>query len=151
MNKLIKDAFTLLSFAFLATSVSTAQEQNGVTVKHLGVNNTLIEVNGQGKYLCIPVQESAEEATVNVLIDGKLERTLNIRLATSKVDYTVPLDITEYNGKNLLLNVITKQSRATVREAKGDACWKNFTVSDTFDVTNREKYRPAYHHTPLYG
>ena len=151
MNKLIKDAFTLLSFAFLATSVSTAQEQNGVTVKHLGVNNTLIEVNGQGKYLCIPVQESAEEATVNVLIDGKLERTLNIRLATSKVDYTVTLDITEYNGKNLLLNVITKQSRATVREAKGDACWKNFTVSDTFDVTNREKYRPAYHHTPLYG
>lgn len=124
MNKLIKDAFTLLSFAFLATAASTAQEQNGVTVKHLGVNNTLIEVNGQGKYLCIPVQESAEEATVNVLIDGKLERTLNIRLATSKVDYTVPLDITEYNGKNLLLNVITKQSRATVREAKGDACWK---------------------------
>ena len=151
MNKLIKDAFTLLSFAFLATAASTAQEQNGVTVKHLGVNNTLIEVNGQGKYLCIPVQESAEEATVNVLIDGKLERTLNIRLATSKVDYTVPLDITEYNGKNLLLNVITKQSRATVREAKGDACWKNYTVSDTFDVTNREKYRPAYHHTPLYG
>lgn len=151
MNKLIKDAFTLLSFAFLATAASTAQEQNGVTVKHLGVNNTLIEVNGQGKYLCIPVQESAEEATVNVLIDGKLERTLNIRLATSKVDYTVPLDITEYNGKNLLLNVITKQSRATVREAKGDACWKNFTISDTFDVTNREKYRPAYHHTPLYG
>ena len=151
MNKLIKDAFTLLSFAFLATAASTAQEQNGVTVKHLGVNNTLIEVNGQGKYLCIPVQESAEEATVNVLIDGKLERTLNIRLATSKVDYTVPLDITEYNGKNLLLNVITKQSRATVREAKGDACWKNFTVSDTFDVTNREKYRPAYHPTPLYG
>lgn len=151
MNKLIKDAFTLLSFAFLATSVSTAQEQNGVTVKHLGVNNTLIEVNGQGKYLCIPVQESAEEATVNVLIDGKLERTLNIRLATSKVDYTVPLDITEYKGKNLLLNVITKQSRATVREAKGDACWKNFTVSNTFDVTNREKYRPLYHHTPLYG
>lgn len=151
MNKLIKDAFTLLSFAFLATAASTAQEQNGVTVKHLGVNNTLIEVNGQGKYLCIPVQESAEEATVNVIIDGKLERTLNIRLATSKVDYTVPLDITEYNGKNLLLNVITKQSRATVREAKGDACWKNFTVSDTFDVTNREKYRPAYHHTPLYG
>lgn len=151
MNKLIKDAFTLLSFAFLATAASTAQEQNGVTVKHLGVNNTLIEVNGQGKYLCIPVQESAEEATVNVLIDGKLECTLNIRLATSKVDYTVPLDITEYNGKNLLLNVITKQSRATVREAKGDACWKNFTVSDTFDVTNREKYRPAYHHTPLYG
>lgn len=151
MNKLIKDAFTLLSFAFLATAASTAQEQNGVTVKHLGVNNTLIEVNGQGKYLCIPVQESAEEATVNVLIDGKLERTLNIRLATSKVDYTVPLDITEYKGKNLLLNVITKQSRATVREAKGDACWKNFTVSNTFDVTNREKYRPLYHHTPLYG
>ncbi len=151
MNKLIKNACTLISFAFLATAVSTAQEQKEVIVKHLGVNNTLIEVNSQSKYLCIPVQESAEEAAVNLLIDGKLERTLNIRLAISKVDYTVPLNITQYHGKNILLNIVTPQSRATVREAKENACWKNFTVSNTFDLTNREKYRPVYHHTPLYG
>lgn len=24
-------------------------------------------------------------------------------------------------------------------------------LSDTFDTTNRDKFRPLYHHTPLYG
>lgn len=32
-----------------------------------------------------------------------------------------------------------------------DACWKNMALADTFDTSNREKYRPVYHHTPLYG
>ena len=49
------------------------------------------------------------------------------------------------------MNIVTTQGRSTVREAKDDACWKNLTLSDTFDTTNREKYRPVYHHTPLYG
>lgn len=151
MNRLVKKACMLISIAFLVTGVSSGQKQEGVTVKHLGVNNTLIEVTGQGKYLCLPVQESAEESAVHILVDGKLERTLNVRLAISKVDYTVPFDLAAYRGKNLLLNIVTPQSRATVREAKEDACWKNFTVSNTFDTANREKYRPAYHHTPLYG
>lgn len=151
MNKLVKRTGLWTLLACLGAVVLKAQGNKGVTVRYLGGNNTLIEVTGQGKYLCMPVQESAEEAEVNLLVNGKLERTLNVRLAISKVDYTVPLDLTAYRGKNLLLNIITPQSRATLREAKEDACWKNFMVSDTFDVSNREKYRPAYHHTPLYG
>ena len=72
-------------------------------------------------------------------------------LAKSKVDYFVPLDLTSYNGHDVLLNVITTQNRSNIREAKDDACWKNLSLTDTFDISNREKYRPAYHHTPLYG
>jgi len=30
-------------------------------------------------------------------------------------------------------------------------CWKEIRFSDTFDTTNRERFRPVYHHTPLYG
>ena len=30
-------------------------------------------------------------------------------------------------------------------------CWKEMKLSDTFDTANREKFRPAYHHTPAYG
>ncbi len=142
---------TLLTAAtvFAGSQLSTAG--NGVEIEHLGTNNTLVRVTADGKYLILPVQESNDEATVNVLVDGKLDRTLNVRLAKSKVDYTVPFDIEKYKGKNVLLNVVTSQSRATVREAKEDACWGNFCVSDTFNTENREKYRPAFHHTPLYG
>ncbi|MDE6191851.1 MAG: DUF4980 domain-containing protein [Muribaculum sp.] len=142
---------TLLTAAtvFAGSQLSTAG--NGVEIEHLGTNNTLVRVTADGKYLILPVQESNDEATVNVLVDGKLDRTINVRLAKSKVDYTVPLDIERYKGKNVLLNVVTSQSRATVREAKEDACWGNLCVSDTFNTENREKYRPAFHHTPLYG
>lgn len=46
---------------------------------------------------------------------------------------------------------MTTQGRSTLREVKDDACWKEMKLSDTFDTANREKYRPAFHHTPLYG
>lgn len=99
----------------------------------------------------MPVQESNDDAKVNIIVDGKLDKTINVRLAKSKVDYHVPFDITPYKGHEVILNIITTQGRSTVREAKEDACWKSVSLADTFDTSNREKYRPAYHHTPLYG
>ena len=51
----------------------------------------------------------------------------------------------------MLLNVITTQGRSSVREAKEDACWRDIAVSDSFDTSSREKFRPLYHHAPLYG
>lgn len=142
---------TLVTVATAMTGNQNAIAGNGVEVEHLGTNNTLVRVTSDGKYLILPVQESNEEAAVNVLVDGRLDKTLSVRLAKSKVDYTVPLNIEKYKGKELLLNVVTSQNRSSVREAKEDACWSNFVVSDTFDVSNREKFRPAYHHTPIYG
>ena len=142
---------TLVTVATAMTGNQNAIAGNGVEVEHLGTNNTLVRVTSDGKYLILPVQESNDEAAVNVLVDGRLDKTLSVRLAKSKVDYTVPLNIEKYKGKKLLLNVVTSQNRSSVREAKEDACWSNFVVSDTFDVSNREKFRPAYHHTPIYG
>ncbi len=124
---------------------------NGVKIEHLGTNNTLVRVTEPGKFIILPIQESNDEATVSVIVDGKLEKTINARLAKSKVDYTVPLNIEKYVGKDVLLNVITTQGRSSVREAKEDACWRDIAVSDSFDTSNREKFRPLYHHAPLYG
>lgn len=128
-----------------------AKTASGVKVEHLGTNNTLVRVNGDSRYLMLPVQESYDDATVNVLVDGKLDRTIYVRLAKSKVDYTMPFDLAPYKGHDVVLNIITSQNRATVREAKDDACWSNFSIADTLDTANTEKYRPAFHHTPLYG
>lgn len=128
-----------------------ASAAEGVEVNHLGVNNTLVRITGEGNYLLLPVQESNDDARIVVLVDGKVDKTINVRLAKSKVDYFVPFDLTPYKDHNVLLNVVTTQSRSGIREAKDDACWKNLALADTFDTTNREKYRPAYHHTPLYG
>ena len=128
-----------------------AQERKKVKVEHLGTNNTIIRITDEGKYLLMPIQDNGEEATVSILVDGKFETSFVARLAKSRVDYKVPLDLSAYRGKNVVLNIISTQGRATVREAQEDACWRNFEFSDTFDTANREKYRPAYHHTPQYG
>ena len=151
MKTVVNKVCMLLASAFLSTSWMSAQTDRGIQIEHLGTNNTFVRVTGQSKYLLLPVQDAGEESQVHVVVDGKLERSIVVRLATSKVDYTVPLDLTPYQGKHVVLNVVTPQSRSTIREAKEDACWKDMRLSDTFSVENREKYRPAYHHAPLYG
>ena len=151
MNRISNIVMTMIAATAIGAAGSLRAAERGVEIEPLGVNNTLVRVTADGKYLILPVQESNDEATVNVLVDGKTDKTLSVRLAKSKVDYTVPLKIEDYKGKKVLLNVVTSQSRSSVREAKEDACWQNISVSDTFDTSNREKFRPAYHHTPLYG
>lgn len=139
-----------LAFAVLL-SAGTSWAENGVKIEHLGTNNTLVRVTDPGKFIILPIQESNDEAIVTVIVDGKLEKLLNVRLAKSRVDYTVPLNIEKFAGKDVVLNVITSQGRSSVREAKEDACWRDIAVSDSFDTSNREKFRPLYHHAPLYG
>ena len=151
MNCITKQIGWLTACLCLGAATLTAQENKGVSVEHLGTNNTLVRVTEQGKYLLLPVQDAGEEATIHVLANGKEERSIVVRLATQKVDYYVPLDLTPYQGKHVVLNVVTPQGRSSVRAAKQDACWKHISISNTFDTANREKYRPAYHHTPRYG
>ena len=150
MNTINRKAAALMTA--LSVGAAAASGGNGVGIEHLGTNNTLVRVTDKNaRYLLMPVQESNDDATVNVIVDGRLDRTVYVRLAKSKIDYTVPLDIERYKGHDVVLNIVTSQNRSSVREAKQDACWNNFCVSDTFDTANRERFRPAYHHTPLYG
>jgi len=133
------------------TAALQATAGDGVVVNHLGTDNTLVRITGDGKYLILPIQENIDDAKINVIVDNRVVQTLYARLAKSKTDYTVPFDLTPYEGKKVELLIETPQGRENVREAKGDICWKNMTLSNSYDTTNREKYRPAYHHTPLYG
>lgn len=149
--KIMNTALPALIVSAAALSSGHAYADSGVKVDHLGTNNTLVRITGDQKYLLMPVQDNNDDARINVIVDGKIENTIFVKLAKSKVDYKVPLDLSCYKGHDVVLSVITSQNRSTVREAKDDACWKNFSLADSFDTTNREKYRPAYHHTPLYG
>lgn len=151
MKKLTIIGTGLLSAALYGTLAMGASTGNGIKVEHLGSNNTLVRVTGSGRYILLPVQETNDDASVSILVDGKPDRTINVRLAKTKVDYTVPFDLSPYKGQNVVLNITTSQNRATVREAKEDACWNNMSVTDSFPAANREKFRPAFHHTPVYG
>ena len=131
-----------------ALSASAAE---GIEVNHVGANNVLVRVTGTGRYLLFPVQESSDDARINILVDGNIAETIYVRLAKSKTDYQVPFDLAPYEGHSVLLDIVLLQDRNSVREAREDVCWKDLELSERFDTANREKYRPAFHHTPLYG
>jgi len=131
--------------------ILSMQAADGITINHLGTNNTLVRVTDDSRYILFPVEESVDDATLNLLLDGRPESTIYVRLARNKVDYYVPFDISRYKDHEIVFNIITAQGRSSVREASEDACWKTIRLSDTFDTANVEKYRPAFHHTPLYG
>ena len=131
---------------------TSALADNGIKVEHLGVDNTLVRITGDGNFLLLPIQDTVDDAKIDVIVDNKLVKTFYARLAKSKTDVTVPFDLTPYKGKNVVLNIETPQGRSSVREASGDICWKAMEVSDSYDSSNKEtKFRPSYHHSPEWG
>ncbi|MDE6377367.1 MAG: DUF4980 domain-containing protein, partial [Duncaniella sp.] len=150
MRHLTKGFITALIMTAISSAAPVMADES-VEINHLGVNNTLVRVKDQGHYLLLPIQEANDDARISVLVDGKLEKVFYARLAKTKIDYYTPFDLTPYKDHNVILDVVTDQNRASVRDAQNDACWKNFKVSDTFDTANREKFRPVYHHTPQWG
>lgn len=121
----------------------------------LSNNHCLYRINSdnQGKkYLLLPVQESAEVSNIKVIGNSKQLKTLNVRLANNHIDYYVPLSLQEFAGeKGLMLDVHVNGTYRTDGGVSAFSCWQNMQFSDTFDMKNREQYRPEYHHTPAYG
>ena len=114
----------------------------------LGDSHAMLKVEQGHRYVLLPVQEKEEMAAIAVL-DARNEvvKRLNVRLAVDKVDYCVPLEI----GTGCLLDITFHGDRRTTGAVKDFACWREMKFADSFDTTNRERFRPLYHHTPLYG
>ena len=135
---------SLLAIA-LGLSLTVQGAENRVVVKHLANEQNIILLDSLKKFLLLPVQENAPEGKVNIIVNNEfqLEQNINIRLAREKVDYYVPLDLSAYQGKSVSVDVTGMPASSL--------CWKEIKLSDTFDSSNRETYRPVYHHTPMYG
>ena len=116
----------------------------------LSDRHAMLRINAQSRYLLLPIQEREEIANISIIVNGKQVKSLNAKLAVDKVDYYVPLDLSSFNP-NLLLDITFHGDRRTTGAIKGYVCWKEMQQSNTFDTTNREQFRPVYHHTPLYG
>ncbi|WP_373726237.1 DUF4980 domain-containing protein, partial [Bacteroides heparinolyticus] len=89
----------LLLLLWISIGFCAAQNQEGLKVHYLGANHSLIQVVSPKKYLLLPVEEAAPEATVHVLVNNKAERTFTVRLAMNRADYLVPFDLEQYKGK----------------------------------------------------
>lgn len=140
----MKRTVILMVAALLVTLSADAQVKPMV----LSENHAMVRLETGNKYVLLPVEEKAENANVRVInSDNQTTRRPNVRLAVDNVDYYVPFEIKD--GQTL--DIIFPGDRRKTGPIKDFACWKEMKFSNDFDTTNREKFRPSYHHTPLYG
>ena len=136
-NNMMKAACLLMAAATTATNTVQAQKMN---VEHHG-DTTVIKVENPTRYLLLPIQEENDEAQVLLSTGSKDDTWMDVRLAQNGTDYYVPFAL----GKG-------KSATVKILGLKKDALAINLMkLSDTFDTTNTDYYRPSYHFTPLYG
>lgn len=143
----------LVASVLLAFATSMPSMAQSLKIEPLANDHHLIRIASdvKEKYLLLPIEDAAPESQVKVIVDNAQQRHLNIRLALSKIDYYVPISLDEFRGKNMLLVThlsVDHSNRGGVGSAIG---MQNIRLSDTYDTTNKEKYRPEFHHTPSYG
>ena len=132
----IMKAACLMLMATVATT-ATAQKMN---IEHKG-DTTIIRVDNPTKYILLPIQEEKDEAQVLLDTGSKDDTWMDVRLAQNGADYYVPFALG--HGKTATVKILGL--------AKDALALNLMKLSNTFDTTNTDYYRPSYHFTPLYG
>ena len=137
-----KLTFTLMGTALMMASCTQQPTGPQFTLTQQGDTLTVVNITNPTRYLLIPVQEDKDEKPVRISTGNEEEDCwMDIRLAVDSADYFVPMILPE-----------GAEARVEIKHLAADAAtWGLLQLSDTFDTTNREYYRPAYHMTPDYG
>lgn len=152
----MKTKSLILSAALsLCTLAASAQTMNA---KVLADDHVMLRVNTDEGYVLLPVEESQNTDHIRVISNNNVVQELNVRLAVNKADYYVPLNVRRFaegQSKSVLLDITVNRGDAANSASKAAtsdlAVWKLIKTSNAMDMTNREKFRPLYHHTPVYG
>ena len=134
-NNMMKAACLMLMAS--ATTSAFAQKMN---IEHKG-DTTIIKVENPTKYLLLPIQEEKDEAQVLLDTGSKEDTWMDVRLAQNGSDYFVPFALGK--GKTATVKILGLKKDALALSL--------LKLSNTFDTTNTDYYRPSYHFTPLYG
>ena len=133
---------TLLGLFLGMTSV--VQADSSWTIRHLVCEQNIVSLDVKENYMLLPVQDDAPEGKICIVRNNVQEGTfMNVRLARERVDSYVPFVLSAYKGQHISIDIQGVPENAL--------CWKELKMSDSFDMTNKEKFRPIYHHTPAYG
>lgn len=143
MRKCIYTVKAALLGIFLGMA-SGVQADSLWNVRHLVSEQSIVSLDVKENYMLLPVQDDAPEGKICIVRNNVQEGTfMNVRLARERVDSYVPFVLSAYKGQHISIDIQGVPANAL--------CWKELKMSDSFDMTNKEKFRPVYHHTPAYG
>jgi levanase/fructan beta-fructosidase len=132
----------------MTVAITTSMAWGQVTPIVLGDSHAMLKMEQGRRYVVLPVQESEDIASIAVLnASNDMVQRMNVKLAIDRVDYWVPYEL---KGATLL-DIEFRGDRRQKGAVSEFVCWKETRFTDHFDTTNREHFRPIYHHTPLYG
>ena len=90
----------------MSGTVPGIADDGGITVRHMSNEQNIIELKPERKYLLLPVQDNAPEGRIFMVQDNAASVPgINIRLARERVDYYVPLDVSDFIGRFLQIDV----------------------------------------------
>ncbi len=157
LRKTIWRIWLAACFSLACATVAFAAD-DVLTVTDLGGGNVMVRINTTKKYLLLPVEDTAPSIRLSIVVDNDQADAFDVRIAVNKTDYTVPVDISAYSGRNIVLRFamqthdgghdVAVGSAPSVKDA---AFTDGMSLSDTFDASNSERLRPAYHFSPAYG
>ena len=141
MNKSTR--ITAMMFWALSLFGSVTLEAQTFTAQAL--EQTIVTPAQEGRYLWLPIQESAPEGKLQVIVSNVAQMEQNVRFAREKVDYYVALDMQPWLGAKGLSVVIQNVP-------KGSVCFSKIKQNDDKQyMLIPETYRPSYHHAPERG
>lgn len=133
----MKETLQFLLILLLVFSTSCHSQQNDKS-------KATVEFNIETSYLLIPIEESAPDVKMNIhYSDDKNAEAFYVRLAKSKIDYWVKLDVKKHKGQR-----VSFAFENTERSALG---LSNIKASDRFEFEYNEIYRPQFHFSPEHG
>ena len=84
---------TLICCFLMTISVSLKAADSPLSISNLGEGHCLVRINTDQKYLLLPVEDASPDVHINMIVNNKEVKNLDVRLALHKVDYFVPVDI----------------------------------------------------------
>lgn len=118
-------------------------KNSALFIRKIGEKKHLIQGLCKSNILLLPIEDSSELSKLTLIVDNQSIKTLNVRLAHSKVEYFLPLDLSKFRDEQIVLIVENCCSKAVA--------WDKLELVDQYDRENNEHFRPLFHFSPDFG
>lgn len=128
-----------IAFCFLFAS---CKQTSDIRIEYKE-GTSIVSFSNSKKYLLIPIEDKGQEVNVEIATGQGSREEYIIRLAKDRIDYWVPLALSDTKSEDI---------RLTVHHVDETFIGlKKLRLSDSFEFEANEKFRPGYHFSAPYG
>ena len=103
-----KKSFLILACSFML--LQTHAQSKVTEISQLSDNHSLARITPHQRYLLVPIEEKEDYAALKVIVDNRIVKTFNAKIAVDHIDYFVPVALDSYQGKQGLCGLERTQN-----------------------------------------